>query len=228
MSGCNDQLGMRLLVPHKDIEWHLSWEVYWHLTLEYFRRPGRARGRPPRRRRGAYRWESRPRPRLPAPRHRPLSHPLPSATTPRGGGRPCQLQDCLLSLHSLMPLCRTPRLGYPSASLLADGLTGSADGVVSLEGWWAAGIVAFALQRCLGPKFECCWTNAKSNRHLLPNRLPRWRATAMARDLLTNRLYNQTSPLTPPSHGRHEVKVFLQLPYHVKKCPSDGKPWCDA
>ena len=38
-----------------------------------------------------------PGPRLPTPRHRPLSHPLPSATTPQGQGRPC-LQDCLFPI----------------------------------------------------------------------------------------------------------------------------------
>ena len=38
-----------------------------------------------------------PGPRLPTPRHWPLSHPLPSATTPQGQGRPC-LQDCLFPI----------------------------------------------------------------------------------------------------------------------------------
>ena len=79
--------------------------------------------------------------------------------------------------------------------------------------YWRKG----AMRRRLGPQFECCWTNAESNCHLRPNRPPRWRATAIARDLLTDRLYNLTSPLTPPSHGRHEVNIFLQLPCHVKK-----------
>ena len=40
------------------------------------------------------RRESRPQPRFPAPRHRPLPHLLPLAITPPGEGRPCQPQDC--------------------------------------------------------------------------------------------------------------------------------------
>ena len=52
---------------------------------------------------------------------------------------------------------------------------------------------------------------------LLHMRLVTERRSAMARDLLMDRLCNLTSPLTPPSHGRHEDKVFLQLPCHVKK-----------
>ena len=38
--------------------------------------------------------ESRPQPRFPAPRHRPLPHLLPLAITPPGEGRPCQPKDC--------------------------------------------------------------------------------------------------------------------------------------
>ena len=40
------------------------------------------------------RRKSRPQPRFPAPRHRPLPHLLPLAITPPGEGRPCQPQDC--------------------------------------------------------------------------------------------------------------------------------------
>ena len=40
------------------------------------------------------RRKSRPQPRFPAPRHRPLPHLLPLAITPPGEGRPCQPKDC--------------------------------------------------------------------------------------------------------------------------------------
>ena len=56
---------------------------------------------------------------------------------------------------------------------------------------------------------------------LLHMRLVTERQSAMARDLLTDRLYNLTSPLIPPSHGRHKVQVFLQLLGQV--CVVDGR-----
>ena len=52
---------------------------------------------------------------------------------------------------------------------------------------------------------------------LLHMRLVTERRSAMARDVLTDPPYNLTSPLIPPNHGRHKVKVFLQPPCHVKK-----------
>ena len=63
----------------------------------------------------------------------------------------------------------------------------------------------------------CGLVHVTSLVELLHMRLVTERRSAMARDLLTDRLCNLTSPLIPPSHGRHKVKVFLQLPCHVKK-----------
>ena len=57
----------------EEAEESLSWEVYCHLTLKYFWRPRRARGRPHQRRPSAHHWESRPQPRPQA------SHAAPSA-----------------------------------------------------------------------------------------------------------------------------------------------------
>ena len=57
----------------EEAEESLSWEVYCPLTLKYFWRPRRARGRPHQRRPSAHHWESRPQPRPQA------SHAAPSA-----------------------------------------------------------------------------------------------------------------------------------------------------
>ena len=88
----------------QEAEESLSWEVYWHLTLEYFWRPGLARGRPHQRGPGAHHWDSRPRPRPQASHATPsaivtpsaLGYYAPEAGAPLSAGLSVPIGRCVL------------------------------------------------------------------------------------------------------------------------------------